>query len=87
MPRFSHTDEFLAGYISGKLGELQAMLDVLASPAEMSESKMQNMRRRIDLVDAAVRQQHREIGNPCLRRKLRMYEAVLNLALNELERR
>lgn len=87
MPRISNTCQFLAGFITGKMSELQGSLDVLASQAEMSASEMHNMRARIDLVDATVRQQHRDISDPHLRPKLTMYEAVLQLALNELERR
>lgn len=48
---------------------------------------MQNMRSRIDLNDASIRQQHRDIHDRRLRPKLNMYECVLNLSLTELTRR
>lgn len=87
MPKIANTCEYLAGYISAKVGELQGMLDVLASQAEFSETEMQNMRERINLNDASVRQQHREIENPRLRPKLNMYEQILELSIAELKRR
>lgn len=87
MPRLVSNSEYLAGYISGKIHELQSLLEVLASPTELSENEMRNMRTRIDLIDASVRQQHRSISNPQVRPKLNMYEQILELSITELARR
>lgn len=42
---------------------------------------------RINIVDAAVRQQHREIHDPVLRPKLTQFDKLLELAVHELTRR
>lgn len=87
MPKVTKTCEYLAGYITANMGELQAILDVSASPANLSETEMQNMRARIDLNDASVRQHHRDIEDRRLRPKLNMYERILELSIEELSRR
>lgn len=87
MPRLVKTDEYLAGFISGRMGVLQAALDTLASDVHLSEREMLNMRNQIDLTDASVRSQHRAIENTRLRPKLNIFEAIVNLSLTELARR
>lgn len=87
MPRIKNTCEFLAGYIKGRMGELHAMLDTLASDTHLSELEMQHMRQRIDLLDASVRSQHRAIEDRRMRPPLNLYEGILSLALQELTRR
>lgn len=63
------------------------MLDTLASEVELTEREMRNMRGRIDAIDQSIHTQSREIYNPLLRPKMRQYQAILDLAIRELERR
>lgn len=69
------------------MSDLQVMLGMLASDTEFTEFEMQHMRQRIDLNDASVRSQHRDIDNVHLRPKLHIYERTLDLTVNELARR
>lgn len=63
------------------------MLDTLASEVELTEREMGNMRQRMDAIDQSIHSQSREIYNPLLRPKMRQYQAILDLAIHELERR
>lgn len=87
MPRVANTAQFLAGIITAKMGELQAILDILASPEELTESEMRRMRDRINLIDSSVRQHHRDINIPQLRPKMTFYNRLLELTVTEMERR
>lgn len=82
-----NTGEYLAGFITAKQGELQGILDTLASDAVFSESEMQHMREKIDLIDATVRSQHRDIQDRRLRQRLTIYEQIMDLTVSELARR
>lgn len=87
MPNITQSPEFLAGYILAKMSDLQAILDILASEAPLTESEMRHIRQRIDLIDEAVRRQSGAIHDRRLRPKLTIYENILGLSLRELERR
>lgn len=87
MPSFTSSEHFLAGFITAKEGDLVCILNVLASPAVLSDAEMHNMRGRINDNDASIRSQHRAIYDARLRPKLTRYEKQLNLAIVELDRR
>lgn len=82
-----NTPEYLAGFIMAKQGELQSLLDQLTSATVLTELEMHHMRQRVDLNDASIRSQHRDIHDRRLRPSLNVYEAVLRLTLEELTRR
>lgn len=87
MPRITNSHEYLAGYISGRMSELHAMLDTLQSETHSTELEMQHMRNQIMAIDASIRTQHRGIADRRVRPSLDIYNGIQQFALRELERR
>lgn len=87
MPRFTTSEQWLAGYISGRRDELRRTIDKLRSTTAFSRDEMAHMRSDVLRLDEAVRPQWRDVRPQVVRPMRRQYEELLQLALDELARR
>lgn len=87
MPRFTVSEQWLAGYVSGRIDELRRVLDKLQSATAFTLDEMAHMRSDVLRLDEAVRPQWREARVQVIRPIRRNYEELLELTLNELARR
>lgn len=87
MPRFTKSEQWLAGYISGRIGELRRVLDKLRSASAFSRDEMAHMRDDVLCLDAAVRPHWRDARPHIAQPMRRKYEGLLRLTLDELTRR